>query len=65
MLMENTTIKMEDFEEEARNKLNCRREIGEIAGEFYKRGERNKSVLSWIELTKNPEEFVEIRNIEV
>ena len=58
------TISNEDFEKEARHKLNCRREICVIVSEYYKKGERNNNVLEWMELTKNSNEFVEIRNIE-
>ena len=58
------TIRVEDFEKEARHKLNCRREICVIVSEYYKKGERNNNVLEWMELTKNSNEFVEIRNIE-
>lgn len=63
-LMKDTTIGVEDFEKEARHKLNCRREICVIVSEYYKKGERNNNVLEWMELTKNSNEFVEIRNIE-
>lgn len=63
-LMKDTTIRVEDFEKEARHKLNCRREICVIVSEYYKKGERNNNVLEWMELTKNSNEFVEIRNIE-
>lgn len=41
-----------------------RREICVIVSEYYKKGERNNNVLEWMELTKNSNEFVEIRNIE-
>ena len=63
-LMQDTAISSEDFEKEARHKLNCRSKICEIAREYYKRGERNRNLLEWKELTKNPNEFVEIRTIE-
>lgn len=63
-LMKDTTIKVEDFEREARHKLMCRREICVIVSEYYRKGERNNNVLEWMELTKNSNEFVEIRNIK-
>lgn len=63
-LMEDTTIEEDDFEKEARHKLNCRKEICAIAREFYKKGERNRNILEWKQITTNPDEFVEIRNIE-
>ncbi len=63
-LMKDTTIEVKDLESEARQKLNCRREICVILKEFYKKGERAKNVLDWMELTKNPDEFIEIRSIE-
>nr|WP_295300544.1 SIR2 family protein [uncultured Blautia sp.] len=63
-LMEDTTIKIDDFENEARYKLNCRSEICEITSVFYKKGVRNKNVLEWMKLTKSSDEFVEIRNVE-
>ena len=63
-LMKETTIQLEDSEEKARHKINCRREICIIAREFYKRGEHDKNVLQWKKLTEDPEEFVEIRNID-
>ena len=62
-LMKDTTIKVEDSEKEARHKLNCRREICMIASEYYKKGKRNSNILEWKKLTKNTNEFVEIRNI--
>lgn len=63
-LMEKTAIRVEDFEKEARNKINCRVEICVIAREYYKSGERNNNLLEWRKLTENMDEFVEIRNIE-
>lgn len=63
-LMKNTTIKVNDFEKEALHKLNCRREICIIASEYYKKGKRDGNILEWMELTKNTDEFVEIRNIK-
>ena len=57
-------IELEDFEKEARNKINCRVEICVIAREYYKSGERNNNLLEWRKLTENMDEFVEIRNIE-
>ncbi|MFR2171468.1 MAG: hypothetical protein ACLS54_12645 [Anaerostipes hadrus] len=63
-LMKNTTIKVNDSEKEALHKLNCRREICIIASEYYKKGKRDGNILEWMELTKNTDEFVEIRNIK-
>lgn len=63
-LMEETTIRTEDLEGKALHKLNCRREICIIAREFYKKGKRDKNIVEWKELTQNPNEFVEIRNIK-
>lgn len=45
--MEKTAIRVEDFEKEARNKINCRVEICVIAREYYKSGERNNNLLEW------------------
>lgn len=63
-LMKNTAIKVDDSEKEALHKLNCRREICIIASEYYKKGKRDGNILEWMELTKNTDEFVEIRNIK-
>ena len=54
-LMKDTTIGVEDFEKEARHKLNCRREICVIVSEYYKKGE--SSSFNWLCTVCNSRRF--------
>lgn len=59
-----TEIGKDDSEEEAINKLRNRMWSCQNAKSLYHKGIKHKNILVWDKISKNKDEFVEIRKIE-